>query len=68
MDTLDLRNIRCPLALIKVKLLLKNKTAASKCEIKFSNKRAMQDIIRYLDAKEYSYKISMKNSIYIISF
>ena len=68
MTTLDLRNIRCPLALIKLKQFLINIKEDVDCEIIFSNERSMQDIIRYLALKNVSYTVSNKNSIFIISF
>lgn len=66
MTTLDLRNIRCPLALIKLKQFLINIKEDIDCEIIFSNDRSMQDIIRYLEAKQFNYKKSSSNSIFII--
>lgn len=55
MDNLDLRNVRCPLALIllKQKLLIPN--TKTDIQVQFSNQTAMQDICLYLDKKNYCY-------------
>ena len=67
MNILDLKNTRCPLALIKLKQFLIELGADHKCEIHFSCERAMLDITRYLKLKNFNYKKTMNHSIYILS-
>lgn len=63
MEILDLQKMRCPMSLVKLKgyLLvhdtLPNKQQNSQLCLLFSNHKAMQDIILYLDKKRYEYSI-----------
>lgn len=55
MEFLDLREVRCPLALLLFKqklMLLGNNT---EIKVLFSNQEALQDICLYLDKKNYCY-------------
>lgn len=55
MQSLDLCNVRCPLALVllKQKLLILN--TGAEIQVQFSNQAVMQDIRLYLDKKNYCY-------------
>jgi len=72
MEVLDLRNKRCPMSLITLKryLLLQNKAAKIKIPsdielcLLFSNQQAMQDIILYLDKKNYNYSTNTLDDPY----
>lgn len=61
MQTIDLRNKRCPIALVILKrfFLLQNSLVKADrikhLRVLFTNEQAMQDIMLYLDNKEYSY-------------
>ena len=72
MEVLDLRNKRCPMSLIMLKryLLLQNNTAkinilpSKELCLFFSNQQAMQDIILYLDKKNYNYSTNTLDDPY----
>ena len=78
MTVLDLRCIRCPLALVKLKLALKRKllfasdmTSTSdihkrSLKVLFSTQDAMSDIRLYLDKKAYQYKLSTDQESFIL--
>lgn len=69
MNVLDLRSIRCPLALVTLKreLLSTNDIKNSSLKLLFSTKPAMSDIILYLDKKSYRYQMCEdKNSFSLI--
>jgi len=55
MYCLDLRNIRCPLALVLLKQTLIKADHTAAIKVLFSNQAAMQDIRLYLDKKNYCY-------------
>ena len=55
MYCLDLRNIRCPLALVLLKQTLIKTEHSADIKILFSNQAAMQDLRLYLDKKNYCY-------------
>lgn len=61
METLDLRDRQCPMALVLLKrfLLLQSDIVEAKkvaqLKVLFSNQQAMQDIILYLDRAGYNY-------------
>ncbi|WP_137297798.1 sulfurtransferase TusA family protein [Psychromonas sp. SP041] len=56
MQSLDLRQIRCPLALVLLKQQLLVLDNGSHLEVLFSNQAAIQDIRLYLDKKNYCYR------------
>jgi len=60
MNVLDLRSIRCPLALVTLKreLLSTSDINNSSLKILFSTETAMSDIILYLDKKSYRYQLA----------
>jgi len=66
MTVLDLRSIRCPLALITLKVTLKREllwtpdTKNRSLKLLFSTESAMSDIMLYLDKKAYQYLL-LKN-------
>jgi len=64
MLSLDLRDIRCPLALILLKQRLHILEVNSTLTVLFSHADAMQDIKRYLNKKKYSY-VCEQNSLLI---
>lgn len=51
MQSLDLRQVRCPLALVLLKQQLLTLDTNASIEVLFSNQVAIQDIRRYLDKK-----------------
>ena len=55
MQSLDLRQVRCPLALVLLKQQLLTLDTNASIEVLFSNQVAIQDIRRYLDKKNYCY-------------
>ncbi|MEI6896779.1 MAG: sulfurtransferase TusA family protein [Psychromonas sp.] len=59
MNVLDLRSMRCPLALVTLKraLLSTNEDENSSLKLLFSTESSMLDIILYLDKKFYQYHI-----------
>lgn len=70
MIVLDLRSMRCPLALVTLKLTLKRELLSTanikECSLKllFSTEDAMQDIILFLDKKSYQYHILKDNDLF----
>ncbi|WP_298943011.1 sulfurtransferase TusA family protein [uncultured Psychromonas sp.] len=56
MQSLDLRQIRCPLALVLLKQQLLGLDNGTHLEVLFSNQVAIQDIRLYLDKKNYCYR------------
>ena len=72
MNVLDLRSIRCPLALVTLKITLKyqlhltddNKNRSLK--LLFSTESAMSDIKRYLDKKAYQYQLIINENQFIL--
>jgi TusA-related sulfurtransferase len=63
MEILDLKKMRCPMSLVKLKGYLlaydksSNKQQDSQLCLLFSHQQAMHDIILYLDKKKYEYSI-----------
>lgn len=59
MTVLDLRSIRCPLALVTLKreLIKTDDLTNSSLKLLFSSKTEMMDIIVYLDKKSYQYQL-----------
>ena len=59
MNVLDLRSIRCPLALVTLKreLLSTSEMDNSSLKLLFSTESTMSDIVLYLDKKSYQYKL-----------
>jgi TusA-related sulfurtransferase len=63
MTVLDLRSIRCPLALVTLKVTLKHElllttdTNNRSLKLLFSTESAMSDIMLYLDKKAYQYQL-----------
>lgn len=59
MQVLDLRNVRCPLALVLLKQFFLTLESAnnSRISVLFSNQDAMSDIRLYLEQQKYSYCI-----------
>ena len=55
MNCLDLRKIRCPLALVLLKQQLLKLEVNMTLEVLFINQKAMQDILLYLDKKNHTY-------------
>ncbi|PKG39957.1 hypothetical protein [Psychromonas sp. Urea-02u-13] len=70
MTVLDLRSIRCPLALVTLKVTLKRELLSTpdtkNCSLKllFSSESAMSDIILYLDKKAYHYQILKHETLF----
>lgn len=66
MNVLDLRSIRCPLALVTLKreLLSTSDINNSSLKLIFSTEIAMSDIILYLDKKSYQYQLVNHENIY----
>lgn len=68
MDVLDLRTIRCPLALVTLKLTLKSESTSinddksRSLKLLFSTKQAMSEIMLYLDKKSYHYQLSKNDN------
>ncbi len=66
MTVLDLRSVRCPLALVTLKITLKRELLSTtdfnnrSIKLLFSTESAMADIISYLDKKSYEYQL-LKN-------
>lgn len=56
MQTLDLRHVRCPLALILLKQKLLTLTYNTQVSVVFSSSSAIKDIQLYLDKKNYCYR------------
>lgn len=56
MQNLDLRQYRCPFALLLLKQQLQVLASNSALKVLFSNQDAMQDIRLYLDKKNYYYR------------
>jgi len=61
--SLDLRNKRCPLALILLKQQLLKIDLNEVISVLFSDQEAMQDILLYLDKKNYHYRCEQKQII-----
>jgi len=63
MNVLDLRSIRCPLALVTLKVTLKSELLSTNdkynrsLKLLFSTESAMSDIIMYLDKKSFQYQL-----------
>jgi len=59
MNVLDLRSIRCPLALITLKreLLSTSNIKNSSLKLLFSSESSRADIVLYLDKKQYQYQL-----------
>jgi len=66
MNVLDLRSIRCPLALVTLKreLLSTDNLKNSSLKLLFSTDSAMADIILYLDKKSYQYQKIKENNLF----
>ena len=70
MNVLDLRSIRCPLALVTLKvklnsvLLSTNDNKNRSLELLFSTESAMSDIIMYLDKKSYQYQLLKNENLF----
>lgn len=63
MTVLDLRSIRCPLALVTLKITLQRELISTpdicnrSLKLLFSTESAMSDIILYLDKKAFQYRL-----------
>lgn len=68
MDVLDLRSIRCPLALVTLKqtLLSPAVIASDSLNLLFSTKSAMLDITLYLDKKSFQYILLENEKEFVI--
>jgi TusA-related sulfurtransferase len=55
MYSLDLRQIRCPLALVLLKQQLMVLNHGCQIKVLFTNQQAIADICLYLDKKNYCY-------------
>jgi TusA-related sulfurtransferase len=76
MCVLDLRSIRCPLALVTLKLTLKRKLLLisdttsdihkGSLKVLFSTESAMSDIKQYLDKKAYQYQLLTEEKYFIL--
>lgn len=67
MYCLDLRNIRCPLALVLLKQTLIKTEHSSGVKILFSSQAAMHDIQLYLDKKNYCYSCDQTTLLVTVS-
>ncbi|WP_156873998.1 sulfurtransferase TusA family protein [Psychromonas hadalis] len=68
MVTLDLRELRCPLALVTLKreLLLTTEIKNRSLKLFFSSVSAMSDIILYLDKKGIYYQMSEDENLFVL--
>ena len=68
MTVLDLRSIRCPLALVTLKreLLSTNNNRNSSLKLLFSTESSMSDIILYLEKKSFVYQTFKDKNIYSV--
>jgi TusA-related sulfurtransferase len=76
MSVLDLRSIRCPLALVTLKITLKRNLLLTSdttsdihkgsLKVLFSTESAMSDIKRYLDKKAYQYQLVTDEKHFIL--
>jgi len=68
MNVLDLRSIRCPLALVTLKreLISTYKLKNSSLKLLFSTQSSMSDIVLYLDKKSYEYQVFKDENVYSI--
>jgi len=66
MNRLDLRQIRCPMALVLLKQQLLKLEINDTLEVLFIEQSVMQDILLYLDKKNYTYSRE-KNKLFILS-
>lgn len=72
MSVLDLCSIRCPLALVTLKMTLKRKllltseTQNRSIKLLFSSESAMADIILYLDKKAYQYQLITDETPFVV--
>lgn len=64
MQRLDLRKVRCPLALVLLKQQLLTLALNDAINVLFSNQEAMQDIKLYLNKKNYDYSCN-ENSLLV---
>jgi len=66
MNVLDLRSIRCPLALVTLKreLLSTSKIKNSSLKLLFSSESNLSDIVLYLDKKQYQYQILQSENFF----
>lgn len=58
MQELDLSKVRCPLALVLLKQQLNKLPEKSTIKLLFSDQQSMQDIIRYLEKKQFVYSVN----------
>jgi len=66
MKPLDLRKIRCPMALVLLKQQLLKLEINDTLEVLFIDQSVMKDILLYLDKKNYTYSRE-KNKLFIVS-
>ena len=66
MKPLDLRETRCPLALVLLKQQLLTLEINHTLEVLFIDQAVIQDILLYLDKKNYTYSRE-KNKLFIVS-
>ena len=66
MKPLDLRKIRCPMALVLLKQQLLKLEINDTLEVLFIDQAVMKDILLYLDKKNYTYNRE-KNKLFIVS-
>ncbi|WP_166739294.1 sulfurtransferase TusA family protein [Psychromonas algicola] len=64
MKRLDLREIRCPLALVLLKQQLLTLETNHTLEVLFVDQAVMQDILLYLNKKNYTYNRE-KNKLFV---
>jgi len=65
MKRLDLRETRCPLALVLLKQQLLTLETNQIIEVLFVDQVAMKDILLYLNKKNYTYTIE-KNKLFVV--
>ena len=66
MNRLDLRQVRCPMALVLLKQQLLKLEINDTLEVLFIEQSVMQDILLYLDKKNYTY-CKKQNKLFILS-
>ncbi|PKF63561.1 hypothetical protein CW745_01565 [Psychromonas sp. psych-6C06] len=68
MNVLDLRSIRCPLALVTLKreLISTDDMKNSSLKLLFSTEPAMSDIILYLNKKCYQYQLMEEGEVFAL--
>ena len=68
MTVLDLRSIRCPLALVTLKreLISTKNISNSSLKLLFSTESSMSDIILYLEKKSFIYQTFKDKNVYSV--